>query len=254
MKNIPFLKSSFIGKNIIYYNTCTSTNTVAADLLAAKSLEEGTIIITDEQTKGRGQRNSFWESDPQKNLCFTIVLYPTFLHITHIFYLSIITSLAIRDALEKTSVRNLKIKWPNDIFCKDKKISGILIENTIQQFFFSQSLIGIGININQNSFSVASATSVKKELSKEYDTLDILAIVLENIQMYYRNLQNNRYEFLKNLYLQHLYWKDELHIFEDGEGMFEGVITGIKENTGQLAISVKNKEVFYHLKEIVFIK
>ncbi|MDI9356378.1 MAG: biotin--[acetyl-CoA-carboxylase] ligase [Chitinophagaceae bacterium] len=254
MKNIHLLKNSFIGKNIIHYNKCTSTNTVAAGLLALHSLEEGTIVITDEQTEGRGQSNNYWESEPQKNLCFTIVLYPTFLHTSHIFYLHIITSLSIRDALQKISVPNLKIKWTNDIFCKDKKISGILIENTIQQYFFSQSLIGIGININQKLFSIPSATSVIKELSREYDILDILTSVLENIEMYYLHLKSKRYESLKKLYLRHLYWKDELHLFKNAEGMFEGIITGIKDSTGQLAISVKNKEIFYHLKEIVFIK
>ena len=125
------MQTLFIGKNLLFLHEVESTNTYAMNLLRNVNVIEGTIVYTDNQTKGRGQRGTVWSSNIGQNIISSIILKPTFLSIENSFYLSKITALAIYDVLTDiltSGQYDIKIKWPNDILVNQQKIAGILIE------------------------------------------------------------------------------------------------------------------------------
>lgn len=138
---------------IVRLDAVPSTNTYARTLDNDPD-HRPLVVITDNQTAGRGQRGNTWESEPGKNLTFTLVLYPTYINAAHQFELSMLVSLGIVNALRTyvPAPGQLKIKWPNDIYYADSKLCGILIENTIHEGRLQRTLAGIGININQTTF------------------------------------------------------------------------------------------------------
>jgi BirA family biotin operon repressor/biotin-[acetyl-CoA-carboxylase] ligase len=114
----------------------------------------GTVITAQEQTNGRGQRGSSWTAFKGDNLLASIIVYPNFLPPDETFMLSRITALAIRDAIEALTDKDVFIKWPNDIIIGDKKVCGILIENNWSDFKIQSAIIGFGINVNQDKFMI----------------------------------------------------------------------------------------------------
>lgn len=125
-----------------------STNDHLAQLCRDNKAEEFYTVVTNYQTDGKGQRGNTWEAERGKNILFSIVIYPTALEAKNQFYLSMLTAVSIVAALEKYT-DGFSIKWPNDIYWKEKKIAGILIENEVQGKYIAQSIIGIGLNVNQ---------------------------------------------------------------------------------------------------------
>lgn len=139
---------------IIYLDTAESTNTYARNLPVDAADTTPLVIVTDNQTEGRGQRGNTWESEPGANLTFSLVIYPRWLAPAHQFELSMLVSIGLVNTL-RSYVDNpewLKIKWPNDIYFGDRKIAGILIENSLGQGAIEKSVVGIGLNVNQKKF------------------------------------------------------------------------------------------------------
>lgn len=139
------------GPSIHWVESAGSTNTFMAS--RADAIPHGTVIAATEQTAGRGQRGNSWEAEPGKNLTFSILLRPQTIKAARQFEMSMIVSIAIASALEKfVPGKRVKIKWPNDIYIDDRKICGILIENTLMGDSIDRSIVGIGINVNQAVF------------------------------------------------------------------------------------------------------
>lgn len=138
----------------IRVDSTESTNTYAKGLPADASDITPLVIVTDNQTAGRGQRGNSWESAPGQNLTFSLVLYPRWLAPSHQFELSMLVSIGIVNALQPFVQHPgmLKIKWPNDIYYGDSKLGGILIENSLGEHCIERSIAGIGINVNQKTF------------------------------------------------------------------------------------------------------
>ncbi len=252
MYKIP-ANTLFIGQKQVFVPQCHSTNTMAAELIRNKYLAEGTLVITDCQTAGRGQRGNSWEAEPGRNLTFSVLLNPSFLLAKDQFYLTIIASLAIREFLAARLACEVKIKWPNDILLNNKKICGILIENTLSGDKIQQSIIGIGLNVNQTSFSMTSPTSMKAIANHEFDLSEVLNELLEKLEGFYLQLRSSKNDLLKQEYLNHLYWRGEVHQFSTHHEVFTGVITYVEEN-GRLTLLCDDKEVSFDLKEISFVK
>ncbi len=166
----------FIGQNRIYLADTDSTNNYARKLVRAKMPIEGTVITTEEQTHGRGQRSNLWISEPKMNLTCSYILRPVFLAAKDQFLLSASVALAVFDVVSMTLPdQDVKIKWPNDILIGQKKVAGILIENSLRGNMLDNSIVGIGININQVSFpSNLKATSLKTEVKKTLSIDDVL--------------------------------------------------------------------------------
>lgn len=215
--------------------------------------EEGTVVITANQTAGRGQRGNTWVVEPGKNLTFSLFLKPTFLKVEEQFFLTIIISLAITDTLHQVSNTETKIKWPNDILVNEKKICGILIENSLSQSGIQQTIVGIGLNVNQDNFSIDTATSVRTILGIDQELNSILNRLLENIERRYLQLRNGKRHELKTEYLNRLFGKGEERNFLIEEKRTVGIILGVDE-LGKLIIEMdgrfntfSNKEISYFL-------
>lgn len=250
MYKIP-ANTLFIGKNLVFVPECHSTNTVALQLSHNPSTAEGTVVITNHQTAGRGQRESMWEAAPRLNLTFSVVLKPGFLPVKDQFLLNIIASLAVHDFLVERGLEPVSIKWPNDILVHEKKICGILIENQLQGSGFICSVVGIGLNINQTQFSTRSPTSVKLITSSETNLQEALEAVLGYLEARYLQLRQNQLSMLKALYLRRLYWLNEKRSFSTTHCVFEGQITSVDE-MGRLVVETPDGTKLFEPKEIRF--
>lgn len=248
MYKIP-ANTLFMGKNLVYVPECHSTNTLASELCQLTSTVEGTIVITDNQTNGRGQRGNLWLSDPHKNLTFSLILKPTFLKPIDQFNLTMAISLALCDFLTHQLKAEVKIKWPNDILVNDKKLCGILIENSLAGEMIQWSVVGIGLNVNQDSFLIESASSMKAIKGCDFNLPDELTKLFECLERRYLQLRSDKISDLKNDYLSCLYGKGELRKFVDATGEIEGVIEGVTQQ-GKLLIASGGGIKSYDLKEI----
>jgi BirA family transcriptional regulator, biotin operon repressor / biotin---[acetyl-CoA-carboxylase] ligase len=242
----------FLGKQLVFVPECHSTNTLGLEMAQKPSVTEGTVIITNNQTAGRGQRGNYWESAPGLNLTFSAILKPGFLPAKDQFYLTIITSLAIRDWLSEKVKHPVSIKWPNDILVHEKKICGILIENQLQGTMIVNTVVGIGLNINQTLFQHKAASSLSLITGATEDLEGCLHGLLGYLEARYLQLRQQKPAQLKQQYLSHLYWRNERHTFSRGSALFEGTITGVDEN-GRLMIFDDRETTSFDVKEIKFI-
>ncbi len=159
------LQTSFIGQKVVYYPYLPSTMDIAREE-AGRGTAEGTVVITGEQTEGRGRMRRTWLS-PEGNIALSIVLYPD---IAGLPYLVMIASLAVARSIEAVTGLKTQIKWPNDILIGGKKVCGILIENDVKGNRVDYAIVGIGINVDLKASDVdeisATATSLKDELDR----------------------------------------------------------------------------------------
>jgi BirA family biotin operon repressor/biotin-[acetyl-CoA-carboxylase] ligase len=242
----------FIGKNLIFVQECHSTNTLAQELGQQSSVPEGSVVITDNQTAGRGQRGNSWETTQGLNFTFSILLRPSFLAPNQQFYLNIVIALGVFDYLSLRTDRHVSIKWPNDILADQKKISGILIENTIQGSTIQYTVAGVGLNINQQSFASEKATSLKNITGNDYVLSDELDLVLALIEKKYLQLRQGHGKTLLNEYHQHLFGLGDQRTFRSDGNEFFGEITGI-DPIGRLKVNTTTGERSFDLKEIEFV-
>jgi BirA family biotin operon repressor/biotin-[acetyl-CoA-carboxylase] ligase len=245
-----------MGKNMLFLPEVDSTNTYAMDLLRNVNVLEGTIIYTHNQTEGKGQRGSVWLSEASKNMTLSAILLPKFLTINQSFYLSKIAAIASYDLLAEIlnpSQYDIKIKWPNDILVNKKKIAGILIENNFNGDHILQTVIGIGLNVNQEYFFElnSTATSIKIESGNDYEIQDIIELFCSKLEKWYLKLKENKFEFIQSTYMAHLYGIFQVKKFEDHAGHpFLAEIVNVEEN-GKLTLKdLNNQLASYDIKEI----
>lgn len=244
-----------IGNQIINIQVVDSTNNYANQQIREEECREGTVFLAYEQTAGRGQLKNFWESEPGKNLTFSIVLYPSFLEIRHQFMISKVVTLGIYKALNKY-IDNLKIKWPNDIYAGNEKLGGILIENSIMFGLIKSSVIGIGLNVNQTVFKSLAPNPVSIQIltNQHFDTDAVLAEILAGIDFYYALLKEGEDELIDQEFVSRLYRLDENHSFKSEHEIFSGKILGVNE-IGQLLIQKSDGTVLdFHFKEVEFLQ
>ena len=245
-------KTLFLGKNLIYLPSCHSTNDVAAEKIQNGAIFDGTIVITSDQTSGRGQRGNNWEALPGQNITLSVILKPDFLNAASQFSLNIAVSLGVYEFLSKYAVEDLSIKWPNDIYIGNRKLGGILIENTLAGSRLSYSIVGIGLNINQLNFSNTKAISLR--LATQHDEFDLEKLIEELcvcLEKYYLQLKNGHAANQKKQYLQILYRFEETHYFSKNGSRFLGKIVGIADS-GQLMLEVEGEIQYFDFKEIAF--
>jgi len=240
--------------NIIREEIVKSTNDSAKELLQKNEIGEFSIIVANKQVAGKGQRKNIWHSDAGENLTFSIITFPGFLKATEQFYLSKAVSLGIIDYLNSEN-DVFKIKWPNDIYYNDKKICGILIENSIAGSVIKNSIIGIGLNINQKIFPeyLPDAVSLSIIREKNYNLEKELLSLLNSIFIKYKLLKNRKFTEIDNLYHKNLYRINKISNFKDATGIFKGKITGTLPE-GKLVIETSENEIrTYNFKEVGFI-
>lgn len=249
------ISALFVGQNLLTLKEVNSTNDFLKNLLSnSKPLPEGTVIMAEKQFAGRGQQDNKWHSEPGKNLTISLLLKPSFLDIQTQFDLTRAMSLGVYDALHPILGKELKIKWPNDIYYGDKKLGGMLIENLIQGTQIKNSIIGIGLNVNQEAFpdDAIRAISVKQILQKDYDLPTLLSDICSHIEGWYLQLKAGKTEQVRTAYLSHLYRLNESHRFKVNGLIFNGIIKAVQP-AGLLVIEQDNGQSVYNLKEIEFI-
>ncbi len=222
------------------------------ELSSANKISSGTIVITHEQKKGKGLRGNQWLSKPGMNLTFSFFIDDLNLDTQQTFIFSEFIALTLFDFFENLQIP-VKIKWPNDIYHKDSKIAGILIENQIKNNEIKSSIVGIGVNVNQVDFGRLNATSIKKITQTFYPMEDILEKYISSFNQL-SSLFHQK-ENIKQKYLEHLYRFNEWHPYKDliRERIIQGKIIDV-ENEGNLVVKTKDKEILrFDLKEIEFV-
>ncbi|WP_430814179.1 biotin--[acetyl-CoA-carboxylase] ligase [Carboxylicivirga sp. RSCT41] len=246
---------TYSAPEFLIYPELASTNTELKKLVNQGNLSEHSIVITPHQTAGRGQVGNGWESELNKNLTFSLLLRPSFLAPHLQFYISKFVSLAIVDTIKQVAGLEACIKWPNDIYVGDKKVCGILIENSILGAQLDYCIAGIGLNINQEEFisGAPNPASLKQLTGKEYHIETTLELLLENIQQRYHELEVNRLDLINKEYFNALYRKNGIHPFNDENGAFNAHIDSINEMGLITLIDTEGGKREYAFKEVSFV-
>ncbi|MFT4722324.1 MAG: BirA family biotin operon repressor/biotin-[acetyl-CoA-carboxylase] ligase [Flavobacteriales bacterium] len=217
IKAIKRMNTLFIGQNKITLQTIDSTNNYAAKLIKVSYVPDGTVIMAQNQTEGRGQRSNVWHSEPHMNLLCSFILQPKTLGTDKSFYMSAVSALAVKEAIDVVSPKaDVKIKWPNDIILNDKKVGGILIENSVVKGLIKFGIIGMGVNVNQNEFSFSRATSIRNETNKVMDSDFLLKIISEKLEKWYLILLREGYNEIITAYNEALWRRDSENKIEMG--------------------------------------
>lgn len=238
-----------IGKRIIELPSCHSTNDEVFEMIRAGESSEGDVLIAKEQLKGRGQKGNVWETESGKNLTASYLLEPYFLRPEYQFELTVVSSLAIVSFLEGKGIK-ASIKWPNDIYVDKQKIAGVLIENKIKGTKLSYSVVGIGLNVNQKSFKLASAISMNMLTGENYSLMELLLELSKFIQQYYLELKKGI--DLRSVYKEVLIGKDSSILFDDGE-QFRSLVVDVDDH-GSLVLSKNDELKKYGVKEVKFLE
>lgn len=241
---------------IIKLNAIASTNSFLKDMVANSNTENFTVVVAKKQVSGKGQMQSKWISEAGKNLTFSVFYSFKNLKIDKQKYLNFAISVSIFEVLQTFNLPKLTIKWPNDILSDKYKICGILIENSLKGLFITSSIIGIGLNVNQEKFppNIGNASSIKNILQKELNLDTILNAILEKMKQNIQLLNEKQYSTLELKYLNVLYKKGVPSMYKNKkDNLFMGKIVGIS-NEGKLQIELNDETVAeFGLKEVSFV-
>ncbi|MEO9510759.1 MAG: biotin--[acetyl-CoA-carboxylase] ligase [Flavobacteriaceae bacterium] len=237
---------------IIKLDATDSTNLYLKDLLFSKDLEDCTVVVAKKQLKGRGQMGTIWHSEGGKNLTFSMLKKFESLQAMHQFNLNICISLAVYETLKQFSIPDLKVKWPNDIMSGSSKICGILIENTLKGRLIQNSIVGIGLNVNQTSFqNLEKVTSLKSLTGRQFNLDELLYEVLKKLKSRLLSIETKTVTQMLPEYQEHLFRKDRPSTFKDGNNhVFMGFVRGVS-SSGKLILELEDKVLReYDLKEV----
>lgn len=215
-------------------------------------LADHTIVVTEKQTKGRGQLGSTWQSKDGQSLTFSIFKRFSNLKIEHQSLITFAVSIGVKNALEVLNIPVMTIKWPNDIMSYSKKLCGILIENQIEGTNITSSIIGVGLNVNNSEFDkLPQASSMKLASGKAFILEEILQLVSEAILKQLETIEYSKNNNLEATYVASLFRKDKVTAFNDQRNQnFNGIIRGV-DSTGHLLLETENEEIkSFELKQL----
>ncbi|MFT5779649.1 MAG: BirA family biotin operon repressor/biotin-[acetyl-CoA-carboxylase] ligase [Crocinitomicaceae bacterium] len=239
-----------IGCNLIHLESVDSTNNYVANLVKQGNLTSGTVILADEQLSGRGQRSAEWLSNAGENLTFTIYLDDVNLSVDRQFMITQLIAVGLHRFLTKMGIDST-IKWPNDTYVNNCKISGMLIENQLSHGKIHSTIIGIGLNVNQVDFGGMDATSMTTITGQPYLLMEAYFSLIHTLNETWEELIDDARQ-LTIEYLGGMYQLNEEKSYADVNGNFNGIICGIS-STGKLQIQREDQLVEYSLKEIQFL-
>ena len=238
--------------NIIKLDAIDSTNSYLKKIILEKDISDYTIVTANFQTEGKGQLGYMWESEDSKNLLCSIYKKDLGIKVEDQFVLSMLVSLSIIRTLEKLNLPKLYIKWPNDIMSDNKKICGILVENMVKQNSIKESVIGIGLNVNQDTFkNLPNATSIKKIKGVAFNIDKLLNDLVNNIKKQFIDFNQSKIDLVFRQYEDVLYRMNIPSTFKNSEGdVFTGFIKGVN-NLGRLKVLLEdNLTKSYSIKDI----
>lgn len=249
----------------MYIEQTDSTNSLMQRILrgeepqyAACLKENIPLIYTTYQTAGRGQTGNGWESEQGKNLLFSILAHPHNINVREQFYISEAIALAVSDSVIDAAgpeyAPYFSVKWSNDIYYKDYKMAGILIENTLQGDRIMDTVVGVGLDVNQEMFlsDAPNPVSLKNITGKDYDRDKLLADIIDRFIGYMELSEQQRHKVDK-LYRERLYRREGYHKFRDANGCFEACIEGIQPNGCLMLQTIDGEHRVYEFKQVQFI-
>ncbi len=237
---------------IIKLGATPSTNLYLRQLMNERPLDDFTIVVAREQTLGRGQMGTTWESEAGKNLTFSVLKRLDMLEMTNPFVLNMCVSLAVFNTLTNLNIPDLRVKWPNDILSGHSKICGILIENILSGNRLVSSIIGIGLNVNQKTFkNLPNVSSLSILSGKMFDLDELVVLFRDALKTAFSDLEQKGTAFVKQSYERVLFRKDKPSTFKDAEGtVFMGFIRGVSKQ-GKLMVALEDEVLKeYNMKEI----
>jgi BirA family biotin operon repressor/biotin-[acetyl-CoA-carboxylase] ligase len=244
------------NSDLIVLEEVDSTNRFAQELLQnAIKVNEGTAILSFYQTSGKGQKGNVWESEPGSNMLASVILFPDFLEPSKLNLINQAVALSVCTALTNHSGYQFKIKWPNDIIFGEKKIAGILIENSIREKRCTHSIVGVGINLNQEAFKAyqPKAISLKKITKKTIDSIPEFTTKWRNVLIeFFEMIRNGEEKKIVESYSQLLFGLGEIREFEYDGIRTNGIIRGVTEE-GYLQIQTDTETREFGIKEVKYI-
>ena len=236
---------------LIKLDAIDSTNEFLKGLSNNQLVENFTVVTAESQTKGKGQMGSVWISEPSKNLIMSVLVKDFLLDTNCFFDINIAVSVSIMQALETLNIPELSIKWPNDIMSYNKKIGGILIENSIKSHGDINSIVGLGLNVNQTDFEhLPKASSLGLICNASFDKEEILLKIIEklerNIQYWNQNKNSMWADYTENLFKKGI----PMPFSDENQQNFMGIIQGVS-SIGKLQILLEDDSVSeFDIKEI----
>ncbi len=254
-RNLSGLSNTlFVGKVFHHLPEVGSTNDFALSLLSSNMKPaDGTAVFTANQTAGRGQIGSRWLSEPGMNMALSIIFYPIYLKIGDQWLLSEAAALAAYDVLAAAEVDDLKIKWPNDLYAGDKKLGGILIQNSLWSGRIESSVVGIGLNVNQVDWpsEIPNPTSLKLETGRDFDPHTVAENLCACLERRFIQLKNSTVS-LRGEYLKRLFRLGELSEFEADGRSFTGKISGVRPDGRLVVVETDGSESVWEAKQVKF--
>lgn len=242
----------------MHFPETDSTNNAARRLLLQKgnfaTKDKMFLVTTDFQTTGRGQRGNTWESEREKNLLFSLTLHPNEMLVSQQFVICEFISVALCEVLSRYT-DGICIKWPNDIYFRDQKLGGILIENDIDGDLLACTIIGVGLNVNQTRFAdeIPNPTSLCLILKREINREELLAVICERIVTEIPYLSKSLREVLHCRYISLLYRRDIPAMYRNIHNTFMAILRDVKLD-GHLVLEEDNGHHHdYLFKEVSFI-
>jgi BirA family biotin operon repressor/biotin-[acetyl-CoA-carboxylase] ligase len=248
------LTTLFTGRRVVKLEETGSTNRFLNELIQTEVLPEGTVVTANYQVSGQGLGGTLWFSEPGKNLLMSVVFNPDFLPVKKIYLISKAIALAIKDLLVEENI-HAKIKWPNDIYVEDKKICGVLIENSLRGSVVLQSICGIGLNINQEIFpaEIPNPVSMKLVTGHTYSIDECRIKLCRQLEKRYLQIKSQNFNLINNDYLKSLHRFYDMESYETAAGKFNARIIDV-EDEGRLVIKKENGTIQrFAFKEIKFL-
>ena len=244
------LKGSLIGDVIIELSEIDSTNNYAMRLIDEGMAEHGMVVRADFQTKGKGQLANLWLAEESKNLLISAIIDTREFAIEKQFFLNAATCLSVAEMLMTNyNIPHVSIKWPNDIYAGDKKIAGILIENSLRGSQWTNAVVGIGLNVNQAVFSdLNRATSMFNQTQEKQKVKSVLKNLLKILNKHFLKIGNNE-DALFEAFNQNLYKVNKEIAFTKKNELYKGIVKGVNA-FGELEVEVAGKLKRYRHKEI----
>lgn len=236
---------------LIKLDAIDSTNDFLKAMAAHSDASNFTVVTAENQTKGKGQMGAVWNSEIGKNLIMSVLIKDVLNNVADVFDLNIVVALSVIDILKKQSIPDLAIKWPNDIMSANKKIGGILIENSIKSDGSIYSVAGLGLNVNQTNFeNLPKASSLAVVTDKTFDKENLLTDIVASMKMHITKLKENKTALWQE-YQSELFRKELPTVFEDQNAKrFMGIVKGVNES-GRLIVLMENDQLKdFEIKQI----
>jgi BirA family transcriptional regulator, biotin operon repressor / biotin---[acetyl-CoA-carboxylase] ligase len=251
--------TQYIGKQFLYLTTCHSTNDVAKSLHNRGLCENGMVIFTDNQTHGRGQQGTSWLSEPSQNLTFSIVLRLSHLPLANQFLFNKALSIHLLGFFRtyfSAPDDAFCIKWPNDVYLNGKKVAGVLLENSLSGNHITSSVVGIGLNVNQQVFDFPHASSLAVLLNRTLDRYELLDDLLhyldENLPLNFESMSHAEVQTIHKVYDASLWGLHQLRWYQSSADPFLAMLKGVDEQ-GLLILETNERIERFEIKSIQFL-